>query len=55
MKANTFEQYVNGLKSNIQGNKYNSVNPNYFNELYKQFGGDKVTIGKYLKQIRDTK
>ena len=55
MKANTFEQYVNGLKANIQGNKYNSVNPNYFNELYKQFGGDKVRIGRYLKQIRDTK
>lgn len=55
MKANTFEQYVNGLKSNIQGNKYNSVNPNYFNELYKQFGGDKVRIGRYLKQIKDTK
>ena len=55
MKANTFEQYINGLKANIQGNKYNSVNPNYFNELLNQFGGNKVRIGRYLKQIRDTK
>ena len=55
MNAKTYQEYVNGLKANIQGNKYNSVNPNYYDELFRQFGGDKVKVGRLLKQVRDIK
>lgn len=54
MKATTYKQYVEGLKSNYQGNKYNSVNPNYFNELYNQFGNN-TRVDKVLKHIRGIK
>ena len=54
MKATTYRQYVDGLKANYQGNKYNSVNPNYFNELYKQFGTN-TRVDRVLKHIRGIK
>ena len=54
MKATNYNDYVEGLKANYQGNKYNSVNPNYYREMTRDFGPN-TRVDKMLRQVRGIK
>lgn len=54
MRATNYNEYVEGLKSNYQGNKYNSANPNYYKEMTRDFGPN-TRVDRMLKQIRGIK
>lgn len=54
MKATNYNDYVEGLKANYQGNKYNSVNPNYYREMTRDFGPN-TRVDRMLRQVRGIK
>ena len=56
MSATNFRGYIEGLKSNKNGQRYNSVQPgdSYYNNLFKNFGPG-TRVDRILKQINGTK
>ena len=56
MSATNFRGYIEGLKSNKNGQRYNSVQPgnSYYNNLFRDFGPG-TRVDKILKQINGTK